>query len=282
METDQIEEAEQILRDLENINFLGIVLIIAIAWALVVAVERIFPWLADRLPSRFRFYLLPAAPVLRILILLSAGIRVVGYVIQPTVQNVFAITGAFAVAIGFAFKDYVSSIIAGIVALYEQPYRPGDWVQIGDDYGEVRSVGLRAVQIVTPDDNLVTIPHSKIWDSNIVNANNGSQTHQCVTEFFLDPRHDAQQARAKLHDVAITSPYVNLNRAVLVVAFEKPWATRYVVRAYPVDGRMQFQFITDITVRGKAALQELGFESVALPPQFSEGEAITPMTQPQN
>jgi small conductance mechanosensitive channel len=273
----QIEEAEQILRDLENINFLGILLTLLIAWALVAAVERVFPWLAERLPGRFRFYLLPVAPVLRILILVIAGVRVVGYLIQPTVQNVFAITGAFAVAIGFAFKDYVSSIIAGIVALYEQPYRPGDWVKIDDDYGEVKTVGLRAVQIITPDDDLVTIPHSKIWDNNIVNANNGKQTHQCVTEFFLHPTHDAGQARAALHDVAITSPYINLNQPIVVVAFEKPWATRYVVRAYPVDGRMQFQFITDITMRGKTALHELGIRPVSLPPHVSDEEPLTPM-----
>ncbi|MEX1020764.1 MAG: mechanosensitive ion channel domain-containing protein [Litorilinea sp.] len=277
MVTNQIEEAEQIIRDLENISFGGILLTVAIAWVLVALIERLFPWLATRLPTRFRFYLLPIAPVLRILILIAAGVRVVGYVIQPTMQNVFAITGAFAVAIGFAFKDYMSSIIAGIVALYEQPYRPGDWVRIGDDYGEVKSVGLRALQIMTPDDDLVTIPHSKIWDSNITNANNGSQTHQCVTEFFLHPHHNADQARAKLHDVAITSPYVNLNHSVVVVIYEKPWATRYVVRAYPVDGRMQFQFITDVTVRGKHALEELGIESVALPAHLSGDAPITPM-----
>lgn len=277
MDTEANQQADQILRDLENISFVGIVLTIVVAWVIVFLIERFFPWLADRLPSRFRFHLLPVAPVFRIIILVGALIRLVGYVIEPTVQNVFAITGALAVAIGFAFKDYVSSIIAGIVVLYEQPYRPGDWVKISDDYGEVRSVGLRALQIVTPDDDLVTIPHSKIWESNIANANNGSQTHQCVTEFFLQPNHNAYEARAKLRDVAITSPYVNLGRPVIVVVFEKPWATRYLVRAYPVDGRMQFQFITDITVRGKAALDELGMEAVTLPPQFSGDEPVTPM-----
>jgi hypothetical protein len=45
-----------------------------------------------------------------------------------------------------------------------------------------------------------------------------------------------------------------------VVAREKPWGTQYWLKAYPVDPRDQFRFITDLTVRGKAALSELGLE----------------------
>jgi hypothetical protein len=50
---------------------------------------------------------------------------------------------------------------------------------------------------------------------------------------------------------------------------EKPWGTHYRLKAYPVEPRDQFQFITDLTVRGKAALLALGaaFATSALPPE---------------
>jgi small conductance mechanosensitive channel len=92
-------------------------------------------------------------------------------------QNFIAIFGSVGLAIGFAFKDYVRSLIAGVVAIYEQPYRPGDWVKIDDAYGEVKSMGLRAIKIVTPDDTLVTLPYAKIWNTNIHNANSGKRDH---------------------------------------------------------------------------------------------------------
>jgi len=38
------------------------------------------------------------------------------------------------------------------------PYRRGDWISIEGTYGEVKSIGLRAVEIVTPDDTMVVIP----------------------------------------------------------------------------------------------------------------------------
>jgi small conductance mechanosensitive channel len=268
-------EVDQIVRDLENINFIGILITALVAWLLIMIVQHFFPWLAERLPGGFRFYILPLAPILRVLILLIALVRIVTFVIQPTVQNVFAITGALAVAVGFAFKDYVSSVIAGVVALYERPYRPGDWIKFGEEYGEVQELGLRAIKMRTADDDIVTIPHGRIWDKNVVNANDGRRTLQCVTEFFLQPNHDAHLARQLLYDVAVTSPYINLSRAVEVLVFEKPWATRYIIRAYPVDARQQFQFISDLTVRGKAALAMRDMIPAALPPQMEAGPELT-------
>jgi len=68
----------------------------------------------------------------------------------------------------------------------------------------------------------------------------------------------------------MTSPYTNLSetpthRDVVVIVVEEPWATHYRLKAYPIDGRDEFQFISDLTVRGKAALAEMGVQSVSAP-----------------
>jgi small conductance mechanosensitive channel len=71
--------------------------------------------------------------------------------------------------------------------------------------------------------------------------------------------------RAALHDVALTSAYVALDQPIVVVAQEQPWATRYRLRAYPIDARQQFLFSTDLTVRGKAELIRLGIAFATVP-----------------
>jgi small-conductance mechanosensitive channel len=163
----------------------------------------------------------------------------------------------------------VSSIIAGIVAVYERPYRTGDWVKIDDAYGEIRSMGLRALEIVTPDDTVVSIPHAKLWDSNIYNDTDGGTTLLCVANFYLQPNHDAARIREALGDVALTSPFLSLERPVVVVLSEKPWGTHYRLKAYPIDGRDQFQFVSDLTVRGQIVLAALGAEPVVTAPAVS-------------
>ena len=50
-----------------------------------------------------------------------------------------------------------------------------------------------------------------------------------------------------------------------MVAEEQPWGTLYRLRAYPIDARQQFRFITDLTVRGKAELIRLGIAFAMVP-----------------
>jgi small conductance mechanosensitive channel len=259
-------ELEQFFKNLSQINLVRIFLVVVVAWFLIRLEERLFPWLAQRVSSRLRLYILPLVPVLRLLILIVAIISIIPLVIKPTVQNLFTILAAAGLALGLALKDYASSIVAGIVAMYERPYRPGDWVEVDGAYGEVMSVSLRAFRLVTPDDTTVTIPNIKLWQSNIFNANDGQRDLMCVANFFLEPRHDAASVRQRLHDVTLTSPYLNFARPCTVIVMEEPWGTHYKIRAYPMNARDQFQFITDLTIRGKAALAELGVQSTtALP-----------------
>lgn len=250
-------EAQQILIDLQQIEWLRIAVVILLAWLVTFLSRRTLHWLASRLPARFRHYILPLVPTLRLLIIAVALLQLFPLLFNVTPENIITILGALGVAIGFAFKDYVSSLLAGIVSIYERPYRAGDWVNIEGSYGEVKEVGMRALKLITPDDNMVTIPHARIWNSNISNANDGQRNHQCIANFYLHPDHNAQLVRQKLWDVGVTSPYTKLNQPVVVIVQEKPWGTHYKLKAYPIDGRNEFQYISDLTVRGKAALAEL-------------------------
>lgn len=262
---DDGKQAAQLIHNFQDINFVKIAMIVLGTAFAIFIIRRLLPYLAARGPNQLRLFLLGAVPVSRLLLLVVAILWVIPIVFNVTFQNFLVITGAASVAIGFAFKDYVSSLIAGIVAIFERPYRPGDWVKLGRDYGEVISVGLRAVRIKTPDDNVVTAPHDALWTSNISNSNDGARTLQCVADFYVAPDHDADAVRAVLHDVALTSAYLEYDKPIIVVLSETPWGTHYKVRAYPFDMRDQFLFISDMTVHGKAAIADLGARSVTVP-----------------
>lgn len=113
------------------------------------------------------------------------------------------------------------------------------------------------MEMVTPDDTNVVVPHMKLWNQIIGNANNGTQNLLCVADFYLEPEHEAASVRRTLHDVALTSPYLQLEQPIEVVVQEKPWGTHYRLKAYPIDPRDQFRFVSDLTVRGKSALREM-------------------------
>ncbi len=260
---DAEKQISQILRDWSDIRMTEAAVVLALGIALAVAIKWLVPRLAERVPDRFRLWILPWEPIFRVVVVVFLFAYIIPLFINPTPENLIAISGTLAVALGFAFKDYASSLIAGVVALYERPYRNGDWVRIEEAYGEVQSHDLRTVQILTPDDTLVAVPHAKIWSTAIYNDTCGKRDLMCVADFYLHPDHDGVRVRQKLHDVAITSPYTNSDRPIVVVAAEQPWGTHYRLKAYPLDGRDQFSFTTDLTLRGKAMLRRLEIKPAA-------------------
>ncbi len=203
------------------------------------------PYLAERGPNQLRLYLLGAVPIIRLFLLAGAILWLISIIFNVTFQNFLVMAGAASVAI------------------FERPYRPGDWIKIGDDYGEVCSVGMRALKLRTASDDIVTVPHSRMWEDNILNSNDGAQTLMCIAEFYVEPRHDADFLRSALRDVGLTSCYLDYEKPVLVMVDVVPLGTRYRIKAYPFDMRDQFQFLSDLTVRGKACLRELGLREVS-------------------
>lgn len=233
-------------------------LLAGFALVLIGLSQKVIPWIADRLSGRHRLYVLATVPLIRLVIILASLWIIISIVVDPTTENIFALLGALGLALGFAFKDYVGSLIAGIVTLYELPYRLGDWISVDGVYGEVKSIGMRSYEILTPDDTMVVIPHLKLWTEKIFNANDGSRHLQCAARFYLHPEHDPRQVIQALEDTAMTSAYLQVLKPITIVASEGPWATEYRVKAYPVDPRDQFRFTTDLTLRGKQALMALG------------------------
>ncbi|MEW6708746.1 MAG: mechanosensitive ion channel domain-containing protein [Candidatus Riflebacteria bacterium] len=270
MEISLLSGNAEIFQRFDEISFLSIFLIVFAALLLNYLVKRTLPELAEKLPPRFRYYLLPMVPLCRLCIMLVTVISIVPLVVRPTLQNLVAIFGAVGLALGFAFKEYASSLIAGIIAIYEQPYRVGDRVTIDGIYGEVQEINLRSVRLLTNEDTVVTIPHSKIWNESIQNANDGSREQLCVADFFIKPGHDAVVVRSILRDVALTSPFTQFRRPVRVSVRERPWGTQYRIKAYPVDGRDEFSYISDLTVKGRVALERLGVGFAVAPAAITE------------
>jgi len=102
------EAAARIFHEFDQINFGFIIFIVVLSVVLTLGIQRLLPRLAERMPGRFRFAILPLVPVLRLVILLLTVFTLIPQIVRPTVQNFVAIFGALGLALGFAFKDYVN------------------------------------------------------------------------------------------------------------------------------------------------------------------------------
>lgn len=244
---------ESLFKEFGTLAIVRAFLAILLAYGVLLAIQSFTNAVSERVPRRFRLMIKQSVPFLKALILFVTLVHLLRLFVNLTGSNLLAITGTLAVALGFAFKDYVSSIIAGLVALFEGPFRMGDRVQIGDHYGEVVDYGLRELRLRTPNDNTVTIPHSTMWTDPISNANSGNLEAQIVTDFYFAHEADIEFVVNVLYQAAYSSRYTQLKLPIVVIITEKPWATHLKLKAYPMDARDEFVYKTDLALRVKQA-----------------------------
>lgn len=253
------------LRRVDSSDVLLIVAIVVAAWVLAAAVRWALGHAAEYAPPRLRLLVLRVVPLARLAIGIGALVLIVPVLIEPSFQNVVALLASVGLTLAFAFKEYASSLAAGLMTVLENTYQPGDWIEIDGVYGEVKFIGVRAVHIVTPDDDEVIIPHYQFWTKKISNATNGSRSVLCVADFYVHPDHDGAEVLRRLKEIGESSAGREPDSKVGVVAKENPWGTHYKLKAYVKDSREQFNFITDLTVRGKGALRAMNVQFAVVP-----------------
>jgi small conductance mechanosensitive channel len=73
--------------------------------------------------------------------------------------------------VGFAFKDSLSNLAAGLLLLVYQPFDVGDTVEIGGMTGSVLDMSIVATEMKMPDGRLGIMPNSRVWNAPIINFN---------------------------------------------------------------------------------------------------------------
>src|SRR5260221_208588 len=202
-----------ILRNIDSNEVVLVVGVLVLAWLLASGVRWALRGAAERAPLRLRLPILRVIPILRLCIGVGAFVVLVQIVVEPTFQNFLAIAASIGLALAFVFKDYASSLVAGLVTILEGPYQPGDWIELDGTYGEVKLIGVRAVHIVTTYDNQAIIPHSRPSSKNVSNSTSGGLSVLCVADFYLQPEHYAATADQQLSRSARGISYLQARTA---------------------------------------------------------------------
>jgi hypothetical protein len=95
----------------------------------------------------------------------------------------------------------------------------------------------------------------------VANANAGELNCQVVTDLYLPGWVDESKAKKIAFDAAVSSKYVYLNKPIVVVVrdkFDQTFLTHLKVKAYVLDPRLEFLFMSDVTERARAGFRKAG------------------------
>lgn len=114
------------------------------------------------------------AGLVKYAILAIALVAVLGQLGVQT-ASLIAVLGAAGLAIGLALQGTLSNVAAGVMMLILRPFNVGDYIQSGSIGGTVKSLGLFATELATPDNVQIFAPNSRIWSAEIYNYNHNKQ-----------------------------------------------------------------------------------------------------------
>lgn len=276
------QNAQDAAKVLEFFQVDGIIPALVYA-TLAVLILRFATAMLQRIGERFTEHRLLAqqiATIFRFVVYIAVFALVMRSLFRLERETMLALGGTFAVAVGFGLKDLAASVLAGITILFDRPFQVGDRVTFGEYYGEITSIGLRSVRMVTLDDSVVTVPNNKFLTDVVVSGNAGNLDMQIVMDFFIAQDADVMRAKRIVLEALKTSRFVYLSKPVTVLVndliHENYIATRLRAKAYVLDVRYEKAFETDVTERVKE-----GFTSanISVPTFRHIVSGVTPPTE---
>ncbi|MBK7153328.1 MAG: mechanosensitive ion channel [Sandaracinaceae bacterium] len=84
-------------------------------------------------------------------------------------SNLTFIMGALGVGIGFGLQTVVNNFVSGLILIFERPVKIGDVIEVGDQVGEVTSIGIRASTVRTYQGAEVIVPNAQLISNEVVN-----------------------------------------------------------------------------------------------------------------
>ncbi|MDH3457614.1 MAG: mechanosensitive ion channel family protein [Gemmatimonadota bacterium] len=249
----------------DDVRYFGLrtiwaIILLVVAWIVIRTIVWLLNTLAERTAAR-RLFFKKLIPIVRLLVWTFAAYYIVTSVFNVDRTGLIAATAALGVGIGFAAQGILKNLFGGLIIIFDQPFQVGDKIKVGGTYGEVVSIGMRATRIVTPDDNLVSVPNSQIVEDQVANANAGALDCQVVVDLYLPGWVDVAKAKAIAHAAAVSSRYTYLEKPVVVNVkdeFKETFLTHLVVKAYVVDTRYEFALASDVTESAKVEFLKEG------------------------
>ena len=129
------------------------------------------------------------------------GILVAATIVIPSFKasNLIAGLGITSVAVGFAFKDILQNFFAGLLLLWQKPFRIGDQIRTKDYEGTVEQIDIHSTRIITNNGQLVVLPNGDVFTNPIVINTAYDRLRQHLTVSALPVSHieEAREAVAK-------------------------------------------------------------------------------------
>ncbi|GAA4677264.1 mechanosensitive ion channel domain-containing protein [Frondihabitans cladoniiphilus] len=182
-----------------------------------------------RLPSIF-------VDIARI-VLIAIGLAVLFSVVWNTdVAGLFTALGVTSIVLGLALQGAIGSVVSGLLLLFEQPFRLGDFLEAGGVKGRVIEVNWRAVHIDTGN-GVQIIPNASLAGSSFTNLSRGDGSYTVASKVTFTTDDAPAEVMALLTRVARGLPSLYPNTVPVATPLGGPdYEVAFEVRGPAAEG----------------------------------------------
>ncbi|MFM7885645.1 MAG: cyclic nucleotide-binding domain-containing protein, partial [Pseudanabaena sp.] len=121
------------------------------------------------------------------------------------------VAGVIGIGIGFGLQNLSSNFISGVVLLFEQTLKVGDYIEIGELKGVIEKISIRSTILRTDDALFVIVPNQRLIEHNTVNWSYRGHTCRIHIPITVAPDTDLLVLTEALLTAARHEPYVLQN-----------------------------------------------------------------------
>jgi small-conductance mechanosensitive channel len=90
-------------------------------------------------------------------------------------SSLATIAAALTLAVGFASRDIIANLVAGVFMIGDPKLRIGDWVEWNGNSGVIEDISFRVTRVRTFDNELITVPNSELTTTAVTNPVEGDR-----------------------------------------------------------------------------------------------------------
>ena len=176
---------------------------------------------------------------------------------QVGIPIVAMLTGVsiLGLAVGFAAQETLANFIAGVVILWDKPFRVGDWLTVEGTFAKVQRITFRSCRLLDQDGEVVIFPNTAMLAKRVANHSAHPQSRVSVSVPLGDCPVPAAR-RAMLAAVVGDARVRHVPRPEVVLGECTKENTPVVLRFWIDDASLEQSIAGEYRERCRAAVEE--------------------------
>lgn len=110
-------------------------------------------------------------------------------------DKITIVLGALGVGIGLGLQAIVNNLVSGVILIFEQPFRIGDYIEIGDKRGRVLDIGIRSSKLIMEEGAEIIMPNADLLSGRVINWSTHNDNVRIDFPISIEPGHPFEEVK---------------------------------------------------------------------------------------